>query len=157
MAEINTTKNLRLWLRTCPAISTIDRFNVDFMGRGPVEYALYSSPTTMDSGIDVLGNVFLRPIQELNYIFQALFYYSKDIPQNLNNLEFFTDVINWIYQQNTMKNFPQIEEGTVLSIMPTLSPYVYDADSDSGRYQIQLKIRYRRKPDVERMKINARK
>ena len=114
MAEINTTKNLRLWLRTCPAISTIDRFNVDFMGRGPVEYALYSSPTTMDSGIDVLGNVFIRPIQELNYIFQALFHYSRDIPQNLSNLEFFTDVINWIYQQNTMKNFPQIEEGTVL-------------------------------------------
>lgn len=144
MAEINTMENLRLWLRSCPAISNSDRFNVDFMEDAPVQYALYSSPTTMDYGTDILGEVFLRPIQELNYIFQALFYYSKDIPQNLENLEFFTDVINWIYQQNAVKNFPTIEEGTVLSIMPTLSPYVYDADSDSGRYQIQLKIRYRR-------------
>ena len=153
MTEINTTKNLRNWFQSCPAISKQNRFNVDFMEDAPVQYALYSSPTAMNYGTDILGEVFLRPIQELNYVFQALFYHSKDIPQNLENLAFFTDVINWIYQQNAAKNFPVIEEGTVLSIMPALSPYVYGADGGGGRYQIQLKIRYRRKPDVERMKI----
>ena len=155
MVEINTMENLRLWLRTCPAMFSTDCLNVDFMEDSTVQYALYSSPMTVDYGADILGTVYFKPIQELNYIFQALFHYSKDIPQNLENLGFFTDVINWIYQQNVQKNFPQIEEGTVLSIMPTLSPYVYDADSGSGRYQMQLKIRYRRNPDVERMKINA--
>lgn len=147
MAEVNTTENLRLWLRSCPAISKMDRFGVDFIGENPVEYALYSSPSTMNYGTDILGNVFLKPVQELDYIFAALFHFSKDIPQNLRNLEFFTDVINWIYKQNVLKSFPEIEEGKILSIMPTLSPYVFDADSDSGRYQIQLKIRYRRKPE----------
>lgn len=150
MAETSTTENVRAWLRTCPVIPNNVRFNVDFMEDAPVQYALYSSPTTMDYGTDVLGEVYVKPIQELNYIFQALFYYSKDIRQNLDNLDFFTKVVDWIYQQNARKNFPQIAQGKVLSIMPTLSPYVYDADSDSGRYQIQLKIRYRRKPDTER-------
>ncbi len=46
---------------------------------------------------------------------------------------------------NKWKTFPEIAEGRVLSIMPSLSPYVFDADSDSGRYQIQIKVRYRRK------------
>lgn len=154
MADTNTAENLRFWLRQCPAISSIDRFNVDFMGQDPTEYAIYTTPTAMKYSRDILGNVYFNPIQELNYIFSSLFAYSRDILQNLQNLGFFSDVINWIYQQNTKKNFPEIEEGTVLSIMPTLSPYVFDADSDSARYQIQLKIRYRRKPD-ERTELNG--
>ena len=142
---MNTTENLRLWLRQCPAISSSDRFGVDFMGQDPTEYTLYSTPTTLSYAHDVLGNIYFRPIQELNYVFASLFAFSKDILQNLANLGFFTDVIEWINEQNTKKNFPEIAEGTVISIMPTLSPYVFDADSDSGRYQIQLKIKYRRK------------
>lgn len=146
MAEVNTAENLRLWLRTCPAISKISRFNVDFMGQDPTEYAIYSTPTAITYQRDILGNVYPSSVQELNYIFASLFAYSKDILQNLQNLGFFTEVLNWIYAQNAIGNFPEIEEGTVMSIMPTLSPYVFDADSDSGRYQIQMKIRYRRKP-----------
>lgn len=145
MAEINTTENLRLWMQKCPAISNKDRFNVDFMGKNPTEYAIYSVPTTMSYSQDILGRVYFNPTQELNYIFASRFAYSKDILQNLENLGFFADVINWIYQQNIKKNFPEIEEGAVLSIMSTLTPYVFDAGSDSGRYQIQLKIKYRRK------------
>ena len=145
MATDKTTENLRLWLRTCPAISNIDRFNVDFMGQDPTEYAIYSTPSAINYKHDIVGNVYPDSIQELNYIFASLFAYSRDILQNLQNLGFFSDVISWIYQQNTEKNFPEIDEGTVLSIMPTLTPYVFDADSDSGRYQIQLKIKYRRK------------
>lgn len=147
MAEINTTENLRSWLRECPAISKNDRFNVDFMAESPVQYALWSSPSAIKTGTDILGNVYLKDKQELNYIFQALFYHSKDIPQNLQNLEFFSDVMNWIYQQNMKKSFPEIDEGKVLSIMPTMSPFVYDAKTDIGRYQIQLKIEYRRNPE----------
>ena len=142
---INTAENLRAWLRECPAILNINRFNVDFMGQDPTEYAIYSTPNELSYTRDVLGNIFFRPIQELNYIFASLFSYSFDILQNLENLGFFSNVINWIYEQNITKNFPVIEEGKVISIMPTLTPYIFDADSDSARYQIQLKINYRRK------------
>lgn len=145
MATDKTAENLRLWLRQCPAISNIDRFNVDFMGQDPTEYAIYSTPSAINYKHDILGNVYPAPIQELNYIFASLFAYSRDILQNLQNLGFFSEVLNWINQQNALKNFPEIEDGTVLSIVPTLSPYIFDADSDSGRYQIQLKISYRRK------------
>lgn len=148
MAEINTAENLRLWLKECPAISDTYTFNVDFMGTEPVEYALFSSPTAISYERDILGNVYVKPIQELQYIFAALFPISEDVSKNLENLEFFTDVMNWIYQQNMQNHFPQIEEGTVLSIMPDLSPHIWNSEGGDGRYQIQLKIRYRRKSDI---------
>lgn len=145
MAQINTTENLRKWIRSCPAVDRSLRFDVDFMTDDPVQYALWQSPSAISYKTDILGNVYLADIQELNYIFQALFHHSKDVAQNLGNLDFFADFISWINRQNLKRSFPEIEEGTVLSITPTLSPYVYDADSDTGRYQIQLRMRYRRK------------
>lgn len=142
---MNTTENLRLWLRSCPAISNADRFGVDFAGQDPTEYTIYSSPSTIRYKKDILGEVYMDPIQEVNYIFACVFPFSMDILQNLDNLGFFTTITEWIYQQNKAKNFPEIAEGIVTSIMPTLSPYVFEAGSDSGRYQIQLKISYRRR------------
>lgn len=143
---MNTTENLRAWLRSCPAISNADSFGIDFMGQDPTAFGLYSSPSPIKSRKDILGNIYLEPVQELNYIFLSLFPISKNILQNLENLGFFTEVLNWIYQKNAVVDFPEIAEGTVISIMPTLSPYVFDADSDSGRYQIQLKIKYKPYP-----------
>lgn len=145
MGEINTIENIRLWMRNCPAVGKQSRFNVDYMGHSPTEYAIYSSPSTIATGTDILGNVYFQPTQELNFTFVSLFAFSDDILENLQNLGFFNDVIQWIYKQNILKNFPEITEGRVLSIMPTLSPYLYDADTDSGRYQISLKMKYRLK------------
>lgn len=145
MGEVNTVENIRLWLRDCPAVSKTSRFNVDYMGADPTEYAIYSVPSTIDSGIDILGNVYYKPRQELNFIFASVHAFSFNALENLRNLGFYDDVIRWIYQQNVMKNFPEIAEGRVLSIMPTLTPYLFDADSDSGRYQISLKMIYRMK------------
>lgn len=142
---MNTVENLRKWMRSCPAISNMDSFGVDFMGQDPTQFAIYTSPSAIATQTDILGNVYPLPTQELNYTFVSLFAFSKNILQNLENLGFFTQLLEWIYRQNAIKNFPQIAEGRVLSIMPTLSPYVFDADSDSGRYQIQIKVRYRRK------------
>lgn len=141
--ECNTTENLRLWLRECPAISQIDRFGVDFLGQNPTEYTIFSVPSTIAYGKDILGELYVKPIQEINYIFACRFPFSKNILQNLDNLGFFTQVRNWIIAQNKQKNFPDIAEGIILSVIPTLTPYVFEAGSDSGRYQIQLKVTYR--------------
>lgn len=142
---MNTTENLRMWLRTCPAIDKMSRFGIDNAGQDPTEYTIYSTPSTIAYKRDILGEVYIAPEQEVSYVFACLFPFSMDILQNLNNLGFFSEIMEWIYQQNKAKNFPEIEEGMVMSIMPTLTPYVFSADSDSGRYQIQLKIKYRRK------------
>ena len=142
----NTAENLRLWLRTCPAVSNLDRFGVDFMGQDFTEYAIYSNPSPIKTKTDIMGNVYLEAVQELNYLFVSAFPLSLDTLQNLNNLGFFDQMIAWLLHQNVLKNYPEIAEGRVLSILPTLTPYVMDAGGKTGRYQIQFKIRYRPNP-----------
>lgn len=144
MPELNTAERLRAWLRGCPAIQGVNRFGVDFMGQDPTEYAIYSVPTQVAYKTDILGDVYPAPIQELNYIFACRQPFSLDILQSLENLGFFAQVMEWIYARNTARDFPEIAEGKVVSIMPTLSPYVFEAGGKSGRYQIQLKLTYRR-------------
>lgn len=145
MPEVNNTAALRDWLRTCPAILNSARFGVDFSGNSPTEYTLYSSPTTLQSYTDIWGDVYFRPIQELNFMLKSVRPLSSDVLENLSNLGFFDEVTKWIYRQNAEKNFPEIAEGTVISIMPTLSPFLFDAVANVGLYQIQLNVKYRRK------------
>lgn len=140
----NTTENLRKWLRSCPALSAGNRFGVDFLGSDSTEYALYATPTSMVYKKDILGEVYPASVQTLNYIFACRMPYSRDIQGNQKNYDLFTQVIAWIEAQNLARNFPDIAEGKVLSITPTLSPYVYEAGTDTGRYQIQLAIKYKK-------------
>ena len=140
----NTTENLRLWLRSCPALSTENRFGIDFLGRDFTEYALYLTPTAITYKRDVLGDLYPAPVQTLNVVFACRLPYSGDIQGNMENYDLFSQVIAWIEAQNLIRNFPQIAEGKVLSITPTLSPYVYEAGTDTGRYQMQLAIKYKK-------------
>jgi len=140
----NTVENLREWLRTCPIVNDMQRFGVDYLGSDPTEYTVYTTPSPLNTFMDVLGNVAYRDQQTLNFIFASRDSYGSDTLQNLANLGFFDDVMAWIYEQNKTKNFPEIREGIVLSIMPTLTQYLFQAGADSGRYQIQCKIIYRR-------------
>lgn len=140
---MTTAASIKAWLRQCPAISSAERFNVDYMGKNATEYALYSSPTPISYGKDIMGNVYLKPTQELNYTFAARFPHSQEVQQALENLDFFAGVNAWFAAQNQARNFPEIDEGTVTFIVPTLSPYLFSADANSGQYQIQMKIQYR--------------
>ena len=70
--------------------------------------------------------------------------YGSDVQQNISNLGFYDAVVNWIMEQNALRNFPSINEGRVKSIVPTLTQYVAEAGSDNAKYQIQIRITYRR-------------
>lgn len=144
MPEVNTTDSIRTWFRTCPAVKKGNRFRVDYLGSDPTEYTIFATPSPLNSKVDILGNVVFAPTQTLNFIFASRETYGADVLQNLANLGFYDSVIDWIYEQNKSKNFPTIREGTVISIMPSLTQYVFEAGTDAARYQIQCKLTYRR-------------
>ena len=52
--------------------------------------------------------------------------------------------VAWIIEQNTLRNFPELDEGRVKSIVPTLTAYPAQIGSDAAKYQIQLRMTYRR-------------
>lgn len=140
----NNTEQLRLWFRECPVINAKNRFGVDYLSEKPTEYAIYSSPSTLRSHENVLGESILDDEQELNFIFASKETYGADIKQNLANLAFYEAVCDWIVLQNNKRNFPKINEGKVKGILPTLTAYAAEVGSSSAKYQIQLKLTYRR-------------
>lgn len=139
-----TVEAIRDWFRECPAVLKGNRFGIDNLSADPTEYAVYMSPSNLATGIDITGEVFVKSVQEQAFIFASREKHPRDVLQALANHGFYDSVIDWMLQQNKAKNFPEISEGAVISIMPTLTQYLFEAGANSGRYQISCKMKYRR-------------
>ena len=107
-------------------------------------YALYSVPSPLRYRENIIGEMTLEDNQSQSFIFAAKAPYGADIQQNIANLGFFEAVVRWIYEQNAALNFPEWEGGTVRSIVATLTGYPVRAGADAAKYQIQLRVNYRR-------------
>lgn len=143
--ELNNAEQLRRWLRDCPALAPGNRFRIDYLAENPTEYALYAVPSQLKYKENVLGEEVPESIQSINFIFASKESYGADVEQNLANLGFYDEIVAWILEQNIQRNFPEINEGTVKSIVPTLTAYPIEIGSDAARYQIQLRLTYKRR------------
>lgn len=135
---------LRDWFRECPALKKANRFGVDHLSADPTEYAIYMSPSSLASYVDITGEVVIESEQEQNFIFASRERHPADVLQALDNHGFYDEVIDWIIQQNQKQTFPEIAAGKVISIMPSMTQYLFEAGTNSGRYQISCKMKYRR-------------
>lgn len=142
--EINDTEELRRWFRQCPVLNPTNKFGVDYLPETTTEYAIYSSPTAIRTHQNVLDETVLSDVQELNFIFAAKVDFGNDVKHNLANLAFFQSVCAWVVIQNNNKNFPAIREGKVQSLVPTITAYPAEVGPSAAKYQIQLKLTYRR-------------
>ena len=140
-----TVDAIRSWFRECPEILCGNRFGIDNLSSDPTEYAIFMTPSNLQSFVDVTGEVCLRSVQEQSFVFASREKHPADVLQALANHGFYESVINWIIAQNKEKNFPEIPEGSVISIMPSTTQYLFEAGASSGRYQISCKLKYRRK------------
>lgn len=139
-----TVDSLRDWFRQCPYIERNVFFGVDNLGNNPTEYAIYLTPSNLMTATDITGETYVKTVQELAFSFTSREKHPSDVLQALASHGFYSDVIEWIVEQNKKKNFPKIEEGTVTSIMPSQTQYLFEAGASTGRYQIPCKMKYRR-------------
>ncbi len=144
MPDLNNVDQLRRWFRTCPALSDQNRFRVDYLSESPTEYAIYASPSTITYHENVLGEEIPDDIQTLNFIFASKESYGADVQTNLANLGFYDAVVLWVIEQNALRNFPEISGGRIRSIVPTLTAFPAEIGSDTAKYQIQLRMTYKR-------------
>lgn len=144
MPQVNNTENLRTWFRGCPLLAPSSRFRVDYLAENPTEYAIYSVPSSLSYHENVLGEEILDDVQTINFIFASKESYGADVDQNLGNLGFYEGVVAWILEQNAARKFPTINEGRVRSIVPTLTAYPVETGTDAAKYQIQIRLTYRR-------------
>lgn len=137
-------ESVREWLRTCDKLSTSKFMRVDYIDDDPNCYAVYSSPSALKYGVDILGNSYLEDVQQAIYYFAINCPYGKDISQNMANIAELESVIEWINAQNIARNFPTLKEGKVISILPTLSPVPMPKSVETAVYQITISMTYRR-------------
>ena len=142
--SVNNTESLRNWFRKCPEISRNNRFRADYLAEGPTEYAIMSVPSTLKYHENILGEEVLDDNQVQNFIFASKEVYGADVQQNLANLAFYQSIVNWIIDRNNAKDFPEWDSGRIRSILPTLTAYPAQVGSNVAKYQIQLRINYRR-------------
>lgn len=140
----NTTEQVWEWLRACPFLDTLNRFRVDYSSESPTEYVLYSMPSAINYRENILGEEVPDDIQTLAFSFALKDSYGPDVQQNLKNIGFFDSVCAWILEQNALRNLPVIDDGTVKSIVPTLTAYPVAVGTDAALYQIQIRLTYRR-------------
>lgn len=140
-----TVEALRDWFRQCPLLESGNRFGVDNLHADPTEYAIFMTPSSLATAVDITGEVYVKSVQERTFVFASREKHPSDVLQALANHGFYDGVINWIIQQNKLKNFPELPDGSVIYIMPSLTQYLFEAGANSGRYQISCKMKYRRK------------
>lgn len=78
------------------------------------------------------------------FAFGSREYYSADRIQNIGNIAFYEELLDWIERQNRLENFPEIPEGRYPEELRVVSPgYLFDESMESARYQIQIELIYR--------------
>jgi len=111
---------------------------VDFLGGEAIEYAVESVPC----------EPFFRKytdgggIRQFLFLFASREFYSADVNQCIENLEFYEHFENWIYQRNLAGELPDLDGRTPFGIEVLTGGYAFDADADTARYQIQLRLIY---------------
>lgn len=144
MLEVNNAEQLRAWFRGCPLLASGVRFNADYVAGKAAEYAIYSVPSALKYHENILGDEVPDDNQTQNFIFVAELPYGADVQQNLANLGFMQAVADWILRQNMERAFPAWDGGRVKSVLPTLTGAPVQVSANTAKYQIQLKINYRR-------------
>lgn len=135
---------MRKWFRTCPLLERTNKFRVDYLGEVVDEYAIFVAQDNIKYHENVLGEAVMDELQEVNYTFASKRYFGSDDSQNIENLDFFQGVSDWIYAQNLARNFPDMVNGRIISMMPTVTSSITQATDDSARYQINIKVTYKR-------------
>lgn len=144
MPVSNDTEGVRTWFRQCPILQAGYRFGIDYLSETPADYAIFASPSTLSYHENVLGEEIPDDEQTINFIFASRESYGEDVRQNISNLAFYDAVSTWIIDQNNAHNFPELVSGKVKSILPTLTAYPAEVGTGVAKYQIQIKIKYRR-------------
>lgn len=144
MPQINNISQLRSWLFGCPAIPQNAAISIDYMDGSAAEYAIYSVPSIIRYHENVLGEYVPDDIQTVDYILCSSENYGADIERNADNLGIYQKIVSWIIAQNAARKFPKWADGTIQSLVPTLTANPTQAGANVARYQINIKVTYRR-------------
>ncbi|ADU26077.1 hypothetical protein [Ethanoligenens harbinense] len=126
------------YFKSCPLLGD-NKINVDYLPETAREY-------TIDT---ITGDPIIKryargaTLRQYLYAFGSRDFYGPDVLQNLSNSGFYGDFAAWLDEQNKAKNFPVLPPNCVpQKIEAQTSGYLFGADAETARYQIQCRIVY---------------
>lgn len=113
-------------------------FGVDCLGSKPIEYCVEAVPCEPIYQRYTDGSC----LRQFLFIFASREFFSADVVQNTANAAFYEAFMDWIHDNNQEGVLPDLDGHEPVSIEVLTSGYVFDAEADAARYQIQLRLIY---------------
>ncbi|MDE5854209.1 MAG: chloramphenicol resistance protein [Ruminococcus sp.] len=113
---------------------------VDYLGNSPIEYTVEPVPCSPVVRKFIDGSC----EKQFLFLFASREAYSDDVNQCIENLSFYENFSDWIYEQNNSGNLPVLDGNRTAEELEILTGgYQIYADTNTARYQIQLRLIYR--------------
>jgi hypothetical protein len=133
------------FIKKCPLLKD-GVLRVDALGDQAIEY-------TIETGIfDPVLRRYINgdTLRQYQFNFGSREFYSMDRLQNIQNSAFYEQFADWIEEQNRLENLPELPTGCYPEELEVLSPgYLYDGSMKNARYQIQLRLTYKKEVNRE--------
>ena len=81
-------------------------------------------------------------MKQFLFVFASREFYSADVNQCIENLAFYEHFEHWITDNNLNGELPDLDGRAPVSIEVLTGGYAFDADSNTARYQMQLRLLY---------------
>lgn len=129
---------VRDFVLTFPELDEEGCLYVDYLGDQAIEYSVEAVPC---------DPVFRRYtdgccMKQFLFVFASREFYSADVNQCIENLAFYEHFEHWITDNNLNGNLPDLDGRSPVSIEVLTGGYAFDADSNTARYQMQLRLLY---------------
>ncbi len=112
---------------------------VDILGDKPIEYTIETVPCAPVVRKYTDGSC----MKQFLFIFASREFFSDDVAQNIENLGFYEKFEDWIKEQNDEGILPDLgDDREPVSIEVLTGGYAFEADTNTARYQIQLRLTY---------------
>lgn len=114
-------------------------FLVDFLGNQPVEYVVETVPCDPIFKKYTDGSC----MKQFLFVFASREFYSEDVSRCLENNMFYEHFEDWITERNFSGILPNLDDKRCpVSVEVLTRAYAFDADTNTARYQIQLRLLY---------------
>lgn len=138
MSGSTIIQSLYDYFAACPLLGD-GKINVDYLPETAVEY-------TIDA---ITGDPIIKryargaAVKQYLFAFGSRQYYGSNAVQNIANSGFYEDFAAWLAAQNKARKFPVLPAGCIpRRIEAQTSGYLFGADTQTARYQIQCRLIY---------------
>lgn len=134
-------ESIREYFDKCPLLDENARLNLDYIGvEDDIEYGIYSEPTNPVIKRYVDGG----ELRQHTFVFVTKTLMSSSYVQQLENIAFFDKFIEWVENQNRLKNLPILDENREPQRIDILTNgFLIANEQGKAQYQIQMNLIYK--------------